>query len=183
MASTGIAPSTLRLQDDHSDQSQLRPGINLVTGPRQSWEALLDEERRAAGRLVLLSPDPPPQGNGHQGVVKRFWFRGLPARGAVSANARSLRSVVTKLASPTAVTAVEGIEVLMFWNPAGDVIEFLRALDAKLARCGSRALLYLRPRLLEPRECEELTSHFQVTLELGVRRRGRVMRSADSALN
>ena len=146
--------------------ARLRPGVHLVTGPRPLWEALLEGSREDSGRLILLSPDPPPRGGPGPRVQRRFWFRGKGGNGSVSARAMSLGRLVPRLVSASAVSAIEGLEVLLFWNHVEDVVDFLRILDGRLVRCGTQCLVYVRPGLIDENDHAALKAHFPLSLDL-----------------
>ncbi|HLF05819.1 MAG TPA: hypothetical protein VI893_01365 [Thermoplasmata archaeon] len=149
-----------------ASERRLRPGVHLVLGPRPLWDALLEESREASGQLILLSPDPPTREELRSHTLRRFWFRGIRARGSVSVRAPVLCRMVPRLASPSAVTAVEGLEVLLFWNSLEDVVDFLRILDGQLVRSGSQGLVYVRPGLIDEKEYGTLKSHFPLSIDL-----------------
>ena len=74
--------------------------------------------------------------------------------------------MVPRLALPSAVTAIEGLEVLLFWNSVEDVVDFLRILDVRLVRCGTHGLVFVRPGLIEERQYGTLNSHFPFSIDL-----------------
>jgi hypothetical protein len=153
---------------EKSDVQTLRfdPGIHLVTGHRPGWDALLSDLRESYGRLILLSPDPPQMNEPPTPTLQRVWFTGTRVRGSVVASSSSLSGLGSRLVQPSSATAVEGIEVLMFWNPRAEVMEFLRSLDSRLIRCSSPGLVYVRPRLLEDADLEALVAQFPLRPEL-----------------
>ena len=168
VSSSGIngVSGAFSVATDSASERRMRPGVHLAFGPRPLWDALLDESREDSGRLILLSPDPPPHGEARSHALRRFWFRGIAARGSVSARAPALCRMVPRLASPSTVTAIEGLEVLLFWNSVEDVVDFLRILDGRLVRCGTHGLVFVRPGLIDEKQYGTLKSHFPFSIDL-----------------
>jgi hypothetical protein len=138
----------------------LEPGLHPVVLPRKDWLRLLDSLAHAGMPLLLLTPDPPPRSASAEpkGVADHLWFRNAPGKDSVPARAGPLRAQIPRLAKKGAVTVIEGIEVLLFWNSTAEVVELLLYLGEVLEERGSPGVMLVRPPLLREPEIAAIAS-------------------------